>query len=110
MLVQALFNLETVAVLLALAYVVLAIRQNPWCWLASALGAGIYMVLFFEGRLYMESLLQLYYIGVAGYGLWAWHKGGEAETKLPVTQRPLHWHAAVFIFIMVVTAFVAFAL
>lgn len=107
---QALFTLETVAVLLALAYVVLAIRQNPWCWLASALAAGIYMVLFFEGRLFMESLLQLFYVGMAGYGLWAWRYGSSAASGLPVTQRRLAWHGITISFILLITAVIAFLL
>lgn len=107
---QALFTLETVAVLLALVYVVLAIRQNPWCWLASAFGAAIYMVLFFEGRLFMESFLQLFYVVMAGYGLWAWSQGGNEKLSLPVTQRTLVWHATALLFILVVTSGIALIL
>lgn len=99
-----LLSVEALAVVLGLIYVVLAIRQSPWCWPASALGATIYMVLFFEGRLFMESLLQLFYIFMAGYGLWVWRFGGRASTPLRITRRPLVWHAKVLVFIALATA------
>lgn len=109
------FNLETVAVVLALLYVVLAIRENPWCWPASALGATIYMVLFFEGQLLMESLLQFFYVLLALYGLWAWRFNAQgsqgaaqgAATPLSISTRPLRWHTKMIALILLITAAVS---
>ncbi len=103
-------SIETVAVILGVLYVVLAIRQNPWCWPASALGAAIYMVLFFEGRLLMESLLQLFYIFMAGYGLWVWRYGGQSATPLNITRRSLRWHGKILAFILLATVATSFLL
>ncbi|RUO29347.1 nicotinamide mononucleotide transporter [Aliidiomarina sedimenti] len=63
---------ELLAVLLAAAYVVLAIRQSLWCWPAAAISASIYTGLFIQGSLYMESALQLFYVVMAGYGFYSW--------------------------------------
>lgn len=63
---------ELVAVALAIVYVILAIRQSLWCWPAAAISASIYTVLFFTGKLYMESILQVFYVLMAGYGYWQW--------------------------------------
>ena len=65
-------GVELVAVALAIAYVILAIRQSLWCWPAAAISASIYTVLFFTGKLYMESILQVFYVLMAGYGYWQW--------------------------------------
>ncbi|MGX5914685.1 nicotinamide riboside transporter PnuC [Aliidiomarina sp. Khilg15.8] len=84
---------ELTAVALAIAYVVLAIRQSLWCWPAAILSAGIYTWLFADGRLYMESLLQVFYIIMAIYGLWQWRQGKRnGNGPLPVSERPLRWH------------------
>ncbi len=107
---EMLLSFEAIAVVLGLIYVVLAIRQSPWCWPASALGASIYMVLFFEGRLLMESLLQLFYIFMAGYGLWIWRFGGRGSTPLRISQRSLSWHAKMIAFIVVLTAIISLVL
>jgi nicotinamide mononucleotide transporter len=78
---------EWVAVVLALAYLLLAVRQNPWCWAAAAVSAGIYLVLFARGGLVMQAALQLFYIAMAAYGWYAW-RGGAVEQcdSLPVTR------------------------
>lgn len=85
---------ELVAVGLAIAYVILAIRQSLWCWPAAAISASIYTVLFFTGRLYMESALQIFYVIMAGYGYWSWVQGkANAKATLPVSQIRWQWHA-----------------
>lgn len=81
---QALSAWEAAAVLLAVAYLLLAIRQNAWCWAAALVSAAIYLVLMYEARLYMQSLLQLFYMGMAAYGWWHWLRGAGGD-ELPVT-------------------------
>jgi nicotinamide mononucleotide transporter len=80
---------ETVAVLLAIAYLLLAIRQNPLCWPAAIVSAAIYIVLMFRAELYMESALQVFYIGMAFYGWWHWSEGRPDGAPLPVVDWPL---------------------
>ena len=57
--------LEAVAVLLSLTYVVLAVPRSRWCWVAGGVGSLIYVWLFARARLPMQSLLQVWYVGVA---------------------------------------------
>lgn len=80
---QALSAWEAAAVILAVAYLLLAIRQNAWCWAAALASAAIYLVLMYEARLYMQSLLQLFYMGMAAYGWWHWLRGAGGD-ELPV--------------------------
>ena len=63
---------EILAVVLAIAYLVLAIRQSIWCWAAAIVSTSLYVVLMYDARLYMESALQLFYIAIALYGWWHW--------------------------------------
>ena len=42
---------EMLAVALALAYLLLAVRQNPLCWLAAGLSTAIYTALFWQVQL-----------------------------------------------------------
>jgi nicotinamide mononucleotide transporter len=51
---------EVIAVLSAVAYLALAIRQNIACWYFAALSTAIYIGLFIDARLYMESLLNAF--------------------------------------------------
>lgn len=88
---------ELLAVLLAAAYVVFAIRQSLWCWPAAAISASIYTVLFLQSGLLMESALQVFYVLMAGYGYWQWtwrskKTGVAANGSLAITTQPLLWH------------------
>ena len=74
---------EGVAVLLAITYLLLAIRQNVLCWPAAIGSALIFTVIIFQAELFMQSALQLFYIGMAGYGWWHWQME-EHGGNLPV--------------------------
>jgi nicotinamide mononucleotide transporter len=83
--------LEVVAVVAALLYLLLAIRQNLLCWLFALLSTAIYVALFIDARLYMESVLNAFYFGMGVYGWYNWRHGGAND--LPVTTRPASFHA-----------------
>ncbi len=68
---------EIIAVVAAIAYLVFAIRQQIVCWLFAAISTAIYIGLFIEAKLYMESLLNLFYLVMAGYGWYVWRSGGQ---------------------------------
>ena len=74
---------EILAVLLAVVYLVLAIRQNIWCWAAAAAAAHLlYLFIMYQARLYMESVLQLFYLAMAAYGWYQWRQGGAGGKEL----------------------------
>ena len=72
---RAMSGWELLAVVLALVYLLAAIRQRVWCWPAAIASAAIYLVLMFEARLYMQSVLQLFYMAMAIYGWRNWRRG-----------------------------------
>jgi len=77
---------EMLAVVLALAYLILVVRQNPWCWLAALISTTIYTALFWDVQLLMQSALNAYYMAMAAYGWWYWRRGGEAEATPPIVR------------------------
>jgi nicotinamide mononucleotide transporter len=91
---QALPAAEVVAVATAVGYLVLAIRQNIWCWPCACVSTGIYVALFVDARLYMESVLNVFYLGMALYGWQHWLRGSRGPVKLPVTRWPARLHLA----------------
>ncbi|MCP4970466.1 MAG: nicotinamide mononucleotide transporter [Arcobacter sp.] len=72
---------EAIAMVLAIAYILLAIRQNIWCWPAAFLSTLIYAVLFFEVSLLMDSMLNLYYLVMAIYGWYSWKYGSNIKNE-----------------------------
>jgi len=90
---RALSPLEVIAVAAAIVYLVLAIRQNIWCWLGAGISTAIYIYLFFDARLYMESALNLFYFAMAIYGWSVWYFGRSGGAELPVSVWPRNVHA-----------------
>ena len=81
-------GLEVVAVIAAVLYLLLAIRQNIWCWLFAGISTAIYVYLFIHARLYMESALNVFYFAMAIYGFSVWYRGRTPGAELPVTEWP----------------------
>lgn len=84
--------LEAIAVVLAVLYLLLAIRQNIWCWLCAGASTAIYVTLFLNARLYMESALNVFYFVMAAYGWRVWSRGRSDDQELPVTVWPAVVH------------------
>ena len=86
--------IEIIAAVLAVAYVLLAIRQRIECWVAAFVSSVLYVWVLFAARLYMESVLNAYYAGMAAYGFWQWRQGAGgaalAVCRWPATR---HWAA-----------------
>lgn len=96
--------LEVIAVVTAIAYLVLAVRQNIWCWFCAAISTAIYVYLFVVAKLYMESVLNIFYFAMAIYGWYAWSSGRVGESELPVTTWPFRVHVQVLIAIAVISS------
>ena len=90
---RAFSGLEIVAVVAAVLYLLLAIRENIWCWLFAGISTAIYVYLFINARLYMESALNVFYFGMAIYGWSVWYFGRTPEHELPVSVWPLPVHS-----------------
>lgn len=79
---------ELVAVSLGITYLVLAAKENSLCWYAAFIQTLIFMVLFWDASLLMESGLQIYYLIMAVYGWYQWrHPDNPTQTSLQ--QRPI---------------------
>ena len=89
---SALSPLEAAAVVLAILYLILAIRQDIGCWPCGFLYTAIYVYLSLDAKLYMQSALNAFYCAMAVYGWYCWHTGRVGDTGMPVTSWPLRRH------------------
>lgn len=99
---------EMAAVAFAILYLLLAIRESIWCWCCAGISTAIYVVLFVEARLYMESLLNVFYFGMAIYGWLAWRSGGTDDGDREVVSWPARVHGiaiAIIVFLVVITGY-----
>lgn len=80
---QAMSIWEVVAVALGIAYLLLAMKQSLWCWYAAFGSTAIFVWLFWDVSLVMESALNVYYLAMAVYGWWLWRSGAQQQ-ELPI--------------------------
>jgi nicotinamide mononucleotide transporter len=90
---------ESAAALIGLAYLLLAVKRNLWCWLCAFVSTGIYLVLFAKAALYMQSALQVFYLVMAVYGFIEWRNGRSEAGEVMIKSWRVQHHliAAAFI-------------
>ncbi len=91
---QAMSGWEVVAVILALAYVLLAVKERIECWYAALISTAIYTFLFWDVSLLMESALQVYYLVMAVYGWWQWRHHANKNEDLHIHTWSAQQHLA----------------
>ena len=74
---------EFAAVIFAILYLLLAVRENVLCWLFAFISTAIFTVLFWDVSLLMESALNVYYMAMAVYGWHQWTRGGTNGEEQP---------------------------
>ena len=74
---------EFAAVVFAIFYLLLAVRENVLCWLFAFISTAIFTVLFWDVSLLMESALNVYYMAMAVYGWHQWTRGGTNGEEQP---------------------------
>ena len=67
---------ELAGVIFAIAYLLLAVRENVWCWFFAFVSTAIYTVLFWDVSLLMDSALNVYYMAMAVFGWYQSTRGG----------------------------------
>ena len=87
-------GLETVAVVLGIAYLLFAMRENSLCWYCAFISTGIYIWIFGDVSLYMESALNAYYMVMAVYGWYQWRRGGSSANGIKLSVWGIKQHMA----------------
>lgn len=88
----AMSHWEYIAVVLSIAYLLLAIKESLWCWPAAFFSTLIYTIMYWNGALLMESLLNFYYMYMAVFGWIVWRKGNKKQSRLMITSWPVNRH------------------
>lgn len=101
---------ETAGSLLGLAYLLLAVRRNLLCWLGAFLSTAIYLVLFAKAALYMQSLLQVFYLVMAVYGFIEWRRGRTAGGEVRIESWSVNQHVTVTVLVIIASALNGWAL
>jgi len=88
------FNLESIAVLFSIIYVILVAKESIWCWTAAIISVSLYIFICYEAKLYAETALQFFYLimAVAGYFFW---KESPDKKQLDIKELSIGNHALI---------------
>jgi len=108
---QAMSIWEVVAVILGVAYLVLAMRQNIFCWYAAFGSTAIFSWLFWDVSLVMESGLNVYYLIMAIYGWWVWRGNAQTSSKtVEIKTWSLSRHALIIVGVILISLVTGYGL
>ena len=103
-------TLETLAMLLAIGYLLLAMRENSLCWYCAFVSTALYVWIFGDVNLYMESALNVYYMAMALYGWYQWQRGGDEGRGVAIGRWSLRQHLATFGAVLIASAISGYSL
>ena len=87
--------MEITAVVFAIIYLLLAVKQDVRCWYAAIFSSFLYFFIMMSANLYMEAYLQIFYIFMAIYGWFQWNKISEDKSKFIVRTWSIKQHLIV---------------
>lgn len=100
--------LEIIGMIVALGYLFSIIKQKTWCWPLGIVGSFITIFLYFHAKLYLESILNVYYVWAGIYGWIYWKKGkNESQTAVPVTEWTMRTHLIAIVICILLYAILA---
>ena len=88
---------EFFGVIFNLLGVWLTIKKNKLCFPVGIIGVLLYVIYFLQIRLYADTLLQVFYIGLLAYGWMQWNKTGDEENFVVTKILPQQWALLSFI-------------
>ena len=97
-------SVEWLAFFTGMIYVLLAARESIWCWLFAFVSSSLFVYLCWTGQLYLESMLQLFYVAMAIVGFIAWDKRINQALKIK------RWSLRVHLLNIILSAVITFAL
>ncbi|MFN8287667.1 MAG: nicotinamide riboside transporter PnuC [Chitinophagales bacterium] len=75
---------EYLAVFYGVLYVLLAAKSDLHCWPAGVISSALYIYINIYAHLYMDAILQTYYVLAGIYGWWLWSRNSSTNHKLQI--------------------------
>ena len=88
------------AVISGILYIILAAKENVWCWLAASISVCLYMYINYDLGYYSQAALQIFYLFIAIYGYVMWNKLDPERIK--------EWSEKKHLFIIFIGAIITF--
>jgi nicotinamide mononucleotide transporter len=81
--------LDTIGFLTGVWGVWWQVRENVWNWPIQLVSSAVYVVVFFQARLFADTMINVIEIGLYISGWYWWLRGGRDHTELHIDRTPL---------------------
>ena len=82
--IRAQNSLEVTGVITGILCVYLTAKNIIWNWPFAIVSVAVYIVIFFEAKLYADMGLQFYFLAMNIYGWYFWSRKPKTKEKVPV--------------------------
>jgi nicotinamide mononucleotide transporter len=79
---------EAIGVLSGIVSVYLLARERVWGWPVGLVNVALFIVVFYQARLYADAALQVVYVVLCLYGWNVWIRGGSGDGGLTPSRAP----------------------
>ena len=102
--------LEITAVIFAILYLILAVKQNILCWIAGIISSVLYFFIMQKAELYMEAYLQVFYVVMGIYGWSQWSASNASNPSFIVNTWSKYQHMIAISIILALSVLSGFLL
>lgn len=89
---------DWVVTLTALVYVFMAAREKVWAWFWGIISCSLWAYAsyaFYD--LWLDALLQVFYVIMGFVGIWEWNFGGQGRQQLLISTLPWRYHVWILV-------------
>ena len=97
--------LESLAVVTAIMYLILAAKEDVRCWYAALISSILYFYIMLQAGLLMEGGLQIFYVFMAVYGWMQWKDTNNKTSSLKISSWNKTTHLIIISFVITLSLF-----
>lgn len=94
--------IEIPAAFFGILYVILAAKENIWCWFFAAISTSLQIFIFYKNGYLAQSALQIFYLIMAVYGYIMWNKQDQEEIE--------EWSAKTHLYLILIGSIMIFVI
>jgi nicotinamide mononucleotide transporter len=79
-------DIETIGVFFGIISVILTIKEKIWCWFFGIINVLLFAYVFFQNKIYGQTVLQIFFLALNVYGWYEWLYGGKDNTRITITR------------------------
>lgn len=104
----SIFSLGNISLITGVLYLISLVKEKRIAWVYAVISSGILTYIYFDERVYMQTLLYFYYSAMSVYGFIEWSKKNkEKKRTLKISEYPVRIHLILVFITLLISGSVA---